>query len=113
MNDDNFSDKPSTRERILYIAAKLTAGDRNKAYGEPVQNMQDIAALWQVYIDGKRRHSEGHLRLSGEDVAHMMSLMKIARTFVPRLSPDTYIDSACYEAIAGECAEVERNGAIT
>ena len=104
----SIDEKPTTRERILYTAAKLTASDRNKQYGPPVKNMQDIAALWGVYLDLKLSHTNGVLILTGEDVAHMMSLMKIARTCYPGTVPDTYIDSACYQAIAGECAEQER-----
>ena len=106
MND--MDEKPSTRERILYTAAKLTANDRNKQYGPPVKNMQDIAKLWTAYLRVTEWHIEEEHDLTGEDVAHMMSLMKIARTIQPDIVPDTYIDSACYQAIAGECAEEER-----
>lgn len=104
----DFEKKPTAREKILYTAAKLTSGDRDRSYGEPVGNMQDIARLWQAYLDCKRINNEGYIQLTGEDVAHMCSLMKMGRTFSTVLTPDTYIDSACYEAIAGECAEVER-----
>lgn len=100
----------SIRERILYQASKLTKGDRNKSYGEPVRNMQDIGILWTIYLNGKEYHKQEAFGITGEDVAHMLTLMKIARTYVPTtLTPDSYIDGACYQAIAGECAEAERN----
>ena len=98
-------EKPTTRERILYTGAKLTAGDRDKQYGPPVKNMQDIAALWETFLLG-RHEFQG--RLTGEDVAHMMSLLKIARSYASGLTPGNYVDGAVYQAIAGECAESER-----
>ena len=110
----DYDEKPSTRVRILYEGAKLTGGVRDSAYGEPVGNMQDIAAMWSTYLIGKHRGDlldENGFKLSGEDVAHMMSLMKIVRTYAPALTPDNYIDGATYGAIAGECAERERNNA--
>ena len=103
---EDADDRASTRARILYMGAKLTDGDRNKQYGEPVKNMQDIAALWETYLRGMHGFQD---RLTGEDVAHMMSLMKIARAYVsgpPHV--DNYVDGAVYQAIAGECAEAER-----
>ena len=103
----DLDEKPSVRERVLYTGAKLTATDRNKAYGPPVHNMQDIAALWHTYLCGR---GLAHISkpVSGEDVAHMMTLMKIARTYQSGLHPDNYVDSAVYQAIAAECAESER-----
>lgn len=96
------------RCRILYNGAKLTAGDRDKEYGEPVKNMQDIGKLWTAYLRTRQWHMEEDEDLTGEDVAHMMTLMKIARTFAPAAKFDTYVDSATYQGIAGECASMER-----
>jgi hypothetical protein len=104
--DNPIEDMP-TRARMLYKAAKLTTGDRDKAYGSPVSNMQDIASLWTAYLR-MIGVQVPYLSLRGEDVAHMMALMKMSRTVANNYTPDTYIDSACYEAIAGECAEAER-----
>lgn len=96
------------RCRILYNGAKLTAGDRDKEYGEPVKNMQDIGKLWTAYIQAQYTGTGWAMTLTGEDVAHMMTLMKIARTFAPAAKFDTYVDSATYQGIAGECASMER-----
>jgi hypothetical protein len=95
----------TTRARILYTAAKLTGGERNKSYGHPVGNMTDIARMWNTYMTCRGIKIEGYL--DSEDVAHMMTLMKIARTVnhsVP-VHADNYIDAAAYQGIAGECAE--------
>lgn len=102
-------DQP-TRADILSDAAKLTLGDRNTAYGDPYQNMQNIAGLWSAYIIVKYR---GHLldentfALSAEDIAHLNTLQKIARHMTGPYRVDNYVDSAAYEAIAGECALIE------
>lgn len=97
------------RKLVLEAGLSLTTGDRNQMYGEPVQNMQDIAHLWQAYLDGRMKNSEGHLRLTGEDVAHMCTLMKMARSFQRVMHVDNYIDAATYQAIAAECGNDERN----
>ncbi len=98
----------SVREKILYEGAKITSGARNSTYGPPVPNMQDIARMWQTYLSQKMLNNEGSLVLRGEDVAHMMTLMKIARTLQPMMHADNYLDGAVYQAIAGECAMEER-----
>jgi len=106
----DYDKQPTTREKILYNGAKLTSGDRNATYGEPVQNMQDIAALWSVYITTKYRGKtldELNFQLSGQDVAHMNTLMKIARSYKSAAHFDNYVDGATYQAIAGECAYEE------
>jgi len=111
-----MTNQPNTplRARILHEGAKLTTGDRNEQYGDPVDNMQSIGALWSAYLIGKHRGEtvdEHSFELSGEDVAHMLTLMKIARTFGPATHYDNFVDSAAYQAIAGECA-AEENGDV-
>lgn len=105
--------KPSAREKVLYTAAKLTVGDRDKTYGSPVNNMQNIATMWSAYLYCRfagQTVDPLNVELTGEDVAHMMSLMKTARCTIPGAPhPDNYIDGACYTAIAAECADEERN----
>ena len=68
--------------------------------------MQDTAHLWSTYL--RSRGVDIPLNgLSGEDVANMMALLKIARTGASH-KEDNYIDAATYLAIAGECSEQER-----
>ena len=109
MNDPRDDMPP--RATILYTAAKVTSGDRDKTYGEPVGTMQNIARLWSEYLTIRMGVE---VCLTGEDVAHMNTLMKIARTVVRGPAHvDNYIDGSCYEAIAGECAMEERPNAST
>ena len=80
-------------KEFLDEAKNLAGGDRQKDYGDKVQNHKNIAKLWSAYLD---------VKVTAEDVAIMMSLLKVARTKLGATSKDTYIDMAAYSAIAGE-----------
>lgn len=101
-----------TRVMMLEVAKILTDGDRNKAYGPPFDNLSDCSALWNAYINSKwgclKVQADGSYKvdLNAEDVAWMMTLVKMTRSFQPGYHPDNYIDSAAYAAIAGECREI-------
>ena len=92
------------RIRLLKRGIELTGGDRNKTYGPPYQNLTACASMWESYILGK--HNE-LIKLTAEDVAHMMQLVKMTRTFYGPYHPDNYLDNAVYGAIAGECRQIE------
>ena len=97
----------SERGRLLDAAKKLTCGDRNEAYGPPYENLSDCAALWETYMNAKRGYT---IRIFAEDVAWMMVLLKMTRSFQPGYHPDNYLDASAYAAIAGECRETQENG---
>ena len=106
-----MSDKP-TRQQMLETATNLTCGDRNESYGPPFDNLSDCAALWTSYLNTKYRNTslaprpwQRLFELDAEDVAWMMSLVKMTRSFQKGYHPDNYVDSAAYSAIAGECRE--------
>jgi|TARA_Y100001938_G_C7987384_1_gene377632 hypothetical protein len=80
-------------KEFLEEASKLIGGDRQKDYGDKVQNHTNIAKLWSAYLD---------VEVTAENVAIMMGLLKVARTKLGATSKDTYIDMAAYSAIAGE-----------
>ena len=82
------------RKDILETALHLTYGDRNKTHGDPYQQHLMISKLWSVYL--------GH-NISPDEVAIMMTLLKISRTKAGHLNTDDYIDAAAYIAIASEC----------
>jgi len=109
-------EKPSvqpTRITMLETAKQLTGGDRNRSYGPPYDNLKDCANLWEAYLNNKfgaiQLQPDGGYaaRITAEDVAWMMTLLKMTRTFYPGYHPDNYVDGACYAAIAGECREIE------
>lgn len=104
---------PPTRVQTLELAKRLTSGDRNKSYGPPYDNLKSCANLWEAYLNNKfgdlQAQPDGGyaVRITAEDVAWMMNLLKMTRTFYPGYHPDNYTDGACYAAIAGECREIQ------
>lgn len=102
-----------TRAQILETAIKLTGGDRNKAYGPPFDNLSGCAHLWNAYINSKwgclalQPDGSYSANLVAEDVAWLMTLVKMTRSFNPGYHPDNYTDAAAYSAIAGECREIQ------
>lgn len=87
---------------IATEAAKLVCGDRKNAHGSPALNHANIAALWNGYLGIRREPASP---LSGEDVALMMALLKVARTQSGALNVDDFVDGSGYMAIAGELAQ--------
>ena len=88
----------ATRDKILSFANEMTNGDREADYGSPERNFERIAALWSNYL--------GHERLIGiirpQDVAAMLSLLKIARIASGHAKLDNWVDLAGYAACGGE-----------
>ena len=80
-------------KEFLSEASRLVGIDREKDYGDKVENHKNIARLWSAYLE---------IKIEAHDVAIMMALLKIARTKLGKVSKDTYIDMAAYGAIAGE-----------
>jgi hypothetical protein len=101
-------DAEPERIRLLRRGAELTAGDRNKTYGPPYDNLDACAQVWSAYITAKYGAAEV-FRLTAEDVAHMMQLVKMTRTFHGAYHADNYLDNAVYGAIAGECRMIEES----
>ena len=99
-------EKPE-RVRLLEKGLELTAGDRDKTYGPPWDNLTACAMLWEAYLSAKMN---AEVRLVAEDVAHMMQLVKMTRTFHGSYHADNYLDNAVYGAIAGECRQHEEKG---
>jgi hypothetical protein len=101
------TDTPSTRSRILTTANQLTHEDRDLTYGDPYSTMLAFASLLQGYFEAR---GFGTVDLDAEDAAHIMELAKMARTcdHSLRYHEDNYIDRAAYAAIAGQCAEIDR-----
>lgn len=83
------------RKDILKEAARLTATDRQKIYGEPRVNHERIAALWSTYLD---------VDITPEQASICMLLVKVARVMQTPDHLDSYVDMAAYAAISGEIA---------
>jgi hypothetical protein len=90
------------RVRLLKQGVVLTTNERNKTYGSPYENLNACAQLWNAYMSAKFNMPET-FKFTAEDVAHFMTLVKMSRMFYGSYHADNYIDSATYQAIAGEC----------
>lgn len=89
------TDTPTTRAEILDAAKEIVTGDREKQYGKPEDNFADIAEFWTTYTG---------CPISAEDVAIMMTLLKIARIRSGNYKADSFVDLCGYASIAAEIA---------
>ena len=86
---------------ILKKTEKLVSTDRANKHGDKVENHENIARLWTGYLQNKFKLN---LVMLPEDVANLMSLLKIARTQAGNFNLDDYVDACGYLAISGEIA---------
>ena len=82
------------RSELLAKAQKTVDGDRDKEFGDPLQNMKCAAQLIASYLGARRGDS-----IEAADVPIMMALFKIARLAGKRGSTDSWLDLAGYAAI--------------
>jgi hypothetical protein len=76
------------RVEALRDAARLINGDRNKDYGNPIDNFGRISKIWSVILG---------IEVTAEDVAMCMAGLKMARyASKSGFNPDTWIDMAGY-----------------
>ena len=81
------------RTEILNKANEYITKDRQSTHGDAEDSFANIANLWGAYLDKV---------ISTQDVAIMMTLLKIARYKKNPSHTDNAIDMAGYAAIAGE-----------
>ena len=87
--------KDAERVKLLREASSLTAGDRNRDYGEPVANMQHIADIFNAWTG---------LSLTARQVAQVHIATKMARRTTSPKHRDSYVDDMAYTGIEYECA---------
>lgn len=80
----------------------LVDGQRQEDYGDPVENMELVAGLWSSYLS-YTLHGDGAVWLCGENVAKMMSLLKVARLINNVHHKDSLDDFNGYIEIARRC----------
>ena len=100
-----FGGKMSIRETILKDAIGLTTGEREATYGPVENNLKNCAALVTAYLEGK--YGADSPTLTSEDIAWVMVLIKMVRTFHNDMHEDNYVDAAAYAAIAAQCRVYE------
>lgn len=94
---------PNTkRAALLAEALQITHHDRNANYGDPEDNFQHIANLWNDYLHVSRPDIPD---LSSKDVAIFQILQKIARLGNNPNHYDSALDIAGYAACLADCQE--------
>lgn len=97
--------EPETEQEVpmLIRAEKLINGQRQKDYGDKLQNFAQIAMLFQGVLATKLAPTE---RITAEDVALLMMQVKIARLAKSPDHRDSILDVAgyagCYDKILDE-----------
>ena len=103
----------SYREKMLDETKGIVCGNRDKEYGKPENNFQDIANLWNGYLKNICKLPALQL-LSEVDVANMMMLLKIARSESNKKHLDNFVDIAGYAACAYEIEanDIDENSVV-
>lgn len=99
-----------TRHSILETADRTVNGARAEVYGGPEDSFKLIASFWEPYIAAKCVGGGVDVCINPEDVAVLMSLMKVARLAVSPNHEDSWVDLAGYAACGAELAC--RGGAV-
>jgi hypothetical protein len=90
--------EPTVRAKVLDEAKRITATDRNSAYGEPEDNFQRIANYWSLWLEGRLKDGE---KITPGDTAAMMIFVKMARE-MNASKEDNKVDGAGYFACWAE-----------
>lgn len=89
------------RAKILSEASNIVCNDRNKQYGEPEDNFETIASLWNPYLSAQLGQE---VHLDGADVGMLMTLFKCGRIMSGQAKRDNFVDAAGYIACAAGIA---------
>lgn len=92
-----MSDAPP-RALILDEARDLICGDRNEAYGDPVESMTRIAAYFNLRTG---------LNITARQAAIFLECLKDVRSDMNPGHRDSIVDRCGYSAIKWECALAE------
>ncbi len=85
---------------IFDEAAALIYGDREKEYGDPLKNLDNIAAYWETYLRSRGLLNPDRCEgLAYFDVCRMMELVKIARLGNAPFARDSSVDVCGYEGL--------------
>jgi hypothetical protein len=84
-----------TRACLLREAEALTVGERNRTYGDPVENMQHIADIFNAWTGRD---------ITAREVAQLHTATNMARSQTTPDHRDSYVDSMAYRGIEFECA---------
>ncbi len=83
------------REAVLEGAKTAVLADRNRDYGDPEDNFNDLAKLWNSWLDIRKPPGSP---INRTDTAVMMILVKLARLTTSPTVEDHWTDIAGYAA---------------
>ena len=92
----------SLRAAALMQARDLVDGDRNRAHGDPTENMTRFAELLRAYLGNRPAGS-----IEAVDAAAVGVLHKLSRTGFDPYHLDSWIDIMGYASIGYEIAAAE------
>ena len=85
----------SSRQEGLDLVTQAIMTDRNRDYAPPEQNMERIANLWRIYLEGRSADT-----ITPYDTAIMIGLVKVARAIESPHVVDHMVDLAGYALCA-------------
>jgi len=100
-HSDNL-ETSSIRAAALMQARDLVDGDRNRAHGDPTENMTRFAELLRAYFGNRSAGS-----IEAVDAAAVGVLHKLSRTGFDPYHLDSWLDVMGYASIAYEIAAAE------
>jgi hypothetical protein len=83
----------------LHSALEAVTGDRNKSYGNPLEDFTTQAEMFSAYLT---RTNSRRVYVTATDIAALMILVKLARQ-AHRPKQDNWTDAAGYAACGAEC----------
>ena len=104
MVDQMAQTKQPKRAQILDEAKKVICEDRQDVHGAPEDTHGLIAQYWSVYLS-KLFQEQQDLSLTGQNVAELMILFKLARNQMNSNHPDSMVDLIGYAAISVEIGD--------
>ncbi len=85
--------------QILTTALEAVTGDRNRHYGNPLDDFTTQAEMFSAYLT---RANNRRVQVTPTDIAALMILVKVARqAHAPKV--DNWVDAAGYAACGAEC----------
>lgn len=113
----NITDKIAANEAygprpqsVLQEAEVIINGQRRQDYGSCAESFERIARFWNAYLTNEAAKYDGEIgtdwELTGEDVALMMNLMKVAR-YQNGGTRDSIVDMAGYAGCVEKIREEE------
>lgn len=96
---------PTVGETVAQEAQRLVMGDRRKDYGDVRDSFERIAGLWNAHLGVGSEPGKLRSRITAQDVAMMMVLMKVSRN-CGKSKRDNLVDIAGYAL----CAEMLGEG---